>query len=180
MKRCSQCDFVYEDDQSLCDMDGAELVYEPTLYPLPASAATTSSDPLVKTHWRSFALTAGATIILGAFLSIGFYGFTNRTEQQASSATTTASPESAPQPVIAPPDMAATPSHSESPASPAANVKARSGAAQAVKPSPVPFRSPAPKEVKKPLPAKANQEKESKVGSLLKKTGRILKKPFKF
>ena len=27
MKRCPQCDFIYEDDQSLCDMDGRELVY---------------------------------------------------------------------------------------------------------------------------------------------------------
>src|SRR6476660_6657057 len=31
MKLCSQCEFIYEDDQELCDMDGAELVYEPTL-----------------------------------------------------------------------------------------------------------------------------------------------------
>ena len=31
MKLCSQCEFIYEDDQERCDMDGAELVYEPTL-----------------------------------------------------------------------------------------------------------------------------------------------------
>lgn len=31
MKLCSQCEFIYEDDQELCDMDGAELVHEPTL-----------------------------------------------------------------------------------------------------------------------------------------------------
>ena len=31
MKLCSQCEFIYEDDQELCDMDGAQLVYEPTL-----------------------------------------------------------------------------------------------------------------------------------------------------
>ncbi len=29
MKLCSQCEFIYEDDQERCDMDGAELVYEP-------------------------------------------------------------------------------------------------------------------------------------------------------
>src|ERR1044072_7301573 len=27
MKLCPQCDFIYEDDQGLCDMDGRELVY---------------------------------------------------------------------------------------------------------------------------------------------------------
>jgi hypothetical protein len=31
MKLCSRCQFIYEDDQECCDMDGAELVYEPTL-----------------------------------------------------------------------------------------------------------------------------------------------------
>ncbi|MDQ1638531.1 MAG: hypothetical protein QOF62_1870 [Pyrinomonadaceae bacterium] len=31
MKLCSQCEFIYEDDQERCDMDGGQLVYEPTL-----------------------------------------------------------------------------------------------------------------------------------------------------
>jgi len=31
MKLCSQCQFIYEDEQERCDMDGAELVHEPTL-----------------------------------------------------------------------------------------------------------------------------------------------------
>ncbi len=29
MKLCPQCEFIYEDDQTLCDMDGKELVYDP-------------------------------------------------------------------------------------------------------------------------------------------------------
>ncbi|HEY8186258.1 MAG TPA: hypothetical protein VIF64_09330 [Pyrinomonadaceae bacterium] len=28
MKLCPQCEFIYEDDQTLCDMDGRELVYD--------------------------------------------------------------------------------------------------------------------------------------------------------
>lgn len=28
MKRCPLCDFIYEDDQSVCDMDGIELVHD--------------------------------------------------------------------------------------------------------------------------------------------------------
>ncbi len=30
MKRCPQCEFIYEDDQSLCDMDGVLLVFDVT------------------------------------------------------------------------------------------------------------------------------------------------------
>ncbi len=33
MKRCPQCDFLYEDDQPRCDMDGAELVDDPRAVP---------------------------------------------------------------------------------------------------------------------------------------------------
>ncbi len=29
MKLCPQCDFIYEDEQTHCDMDGRELVYDP-------------------------------------------------------------------------------------------------------------------------------------------------------
>ena len=35
MKRCPQCDFVYEDDQSFCDMDGSELFHAAQTLPLP-------------------------------------------------------------------------------------------------------------------------------------------------
>lgn len=36
MKRCPQCEFIYEDDQSRCDMDGIDLVFDhptPSLTP---------------------------------------------------------------------------------------------------------------------------------------------------
>ena len=40
MKLCPQCQFIYEDDQNLCDMDGNALVYDnrPVVFPdaLPA------------------------------------------------------------------------------------------------------------------------------------------------
>jgi hypothetical protein len=45
MKLCSQCQFIYEDEQELCDMDGAELVYEPTLeHVFPNSAIQTRTE----------------------------------------------------------------------------------------------------------------------------------------
>lgn len=37
MKLCPQCEFIYEDDQTFCDMDGKELVYDPS--PLAFAAA---------------------------------------------------------------------------------------------------------------------------------------------
>ena len=46
-------------------------------------------------------------------------------------------------------------------------------------PSPSPSPTPSPRRAEeKPKPDNANQKKESKVGSILKKAGRILKKPF--
>ena len=33
MKRCPQCEFIYEDDQSLCDMDGVLLVFDARTLP---------------------------------------------------------------------------------------------------------------------------------------------------
>ncbi len=34
MKRCSQCDFIFEDDQQICDFDGTELTRIPEPVPL--------------------------------------------------------------------------------------------------------------------------------------------------
>jgi len=40
MKLCPQCDFIYEDDQSVCDMDGKELVSNPSRVVTEQSFAT--------------------------------------------------------------------------------------------------------------------------------------------
>lgn len=183
MKRCSQCDFVYEDEQGVCDMDGGELVYEPTLYPTAGTAIVVATRRM-KFRSRSFILTAGATVIMGLFLGIGFFGLSERTKSPTSPATVT---QPASVPVMVQPAMAATSSEPtpspDEPVSPAANVKSRNAAAKtssAAKPAATVSRSPSPGEVKRSVPAKTNQKEDSKVGSLLKKTGRILKKPFKF
>ena len=74
MKRCLQCEFVYEDEQSVCDMDGSELVHEADSLPLPP-LADTASEPAVLTAKpapRNLAVPAFAGIILafwqGSFL----------------------------------------------------------------------------------------------------------------
>src|SRR5262245_60285295 len=83
MKRCSQCEFVYEDDQARCDMDGSDLVYEPTLYPMAETALAVTTPPM-KLRSRSFVLTAVATVIMGLFLGIGFFGLSYRSELPSS------------------------------------------------------------------------------------------------
>ena len=180
MKRCSQCEFVYEDEQGVCDMDGSELVYEPTLYPPPSNATTTS--PL-KFRSRSFILTAAATLIMGSVLAVGFYGVTNRSERPTSAVTPVAS-ESAPPSVVVEP--AATPAKETSePASDAkdaddTNAKSRNAATTSAAAKPAAgSRTTTTRTSTKPASAPPKKE-DSKVGGLIKKTGRILKKPFKF
>ena len=43
MKRCPQCEFIYEDDQTCCDMDGMDLVFDHQA----VSGAVASQTPLV-------------------------------------------------------------------------------------------------------------------------------------
>jgi len=96
MKLCPQCEFIYEDDQTLCDMDGGELVYDPGL---PASEETVLSNsaeihdtleipatvPLALPvsqpagwHFRRKAVAALAAIVLVALLFVVFYARTHQ------------------------------------------------------------------------------------------------------
>ena len=61
MKLCPQCDFIYEDDQSLCDMDGRELVY----YPGPGPLETNSQSALTQVQenpWAAESLSVSGTV----------------------------------------------------------------------------------------------------------------------
>lgn len=82
MKHCPQCDFIYEDDQSVCDMDGKELVPSPAVVSdqdlaTPVSAAPVPvSDVLpgesAGRRWRNLALLTLfvlATLILVIYLA---------------------------------------------------------------------------------------------------------------
>jgi hypothetical protein len=69
MKRCPQCEFLYEDDQSLCDMDGKELIHDS----IPLSSHLTSAFP--STHLQSVtaenALAEGAAVGVARSLAAG-------------------------------------------------------------------------------------------------------------
>ncbi len=96
MKLCSQCEFIYEDNQERCDMDGAELVYEPTLegafqtaleaksererparliIPLTRSPQpeTAAAPPNVLAARGRFALQIAAGIVLAVVAFVAFY-----------------------------------------------------------------------------------------------------------
>ena len=80
MKLCPQCDFIYEDDQSVCDMDGKELVPSPAVVSDQDVATSVSATPVPVSEvlpvasagrrWRNFAL---LTLFVLATLIIVIY-----------------------------------------------------------------------------------------------------------
>ncbi len=176
MKRCPQCEFIYEDDQSLCDMDGVLLVFDSRTLPKVQALTTMPTKAQSKRHR---AVPAFATLILALVLSMVYYVSTQRKAVQSAyttppSAETTvnaaAVPEVNPTPEVQPSETVQPEEIEEPKSAPkAANVPA-------VK-KPAVKASSTTTQVK---PATEPKKEDSKVGSILKKTGRILKKPFKF
>lgn len=181
MKRCPQCEFIYEDDQSLCDMDGALLVFDSRTLPnLHALAPVDVPVPVApKAHWRHRTFPAMAALILATVLSLVYFVSTQRgvSPQAPVNVPSVTLPASK---LVAPAETNPTPEPSAA--------KEESGVVPAskeeTKPAP-PATQPAKKATSKtsitqPKPAQETKKEDSKVGSILKKTGRILKKPFKF
>lgn len=170
MKRCPQCEFIYEDDQSLCDMDGVLLVFDSRTLPNLHALETVPAVP-GKAVRRNRMVPAFATILLTLVIASFYYFSTPRSvapppvENFAPASVPAASSVETP----APPEP--TPEPEKQPTAPAP----KPAAAPAVVP-------PAKKAVTKPAAVKPVEPKknDSKVGSILKKTGKILKKPFRF
>ena len=185
MKQCPQCEFIYDDDQDLCDMDGEVLSYwsgvlpDPQIFPPPPRPA----------RHRRLKLPALliSGVILGTVLPTGYYVHTRQTVTgQAEHAP--AGAIEGPQPETTPAPEAPAPAPDPSPESPpttkvrqtaTATQKRPGRAAQVVQPALKPSPPPvAKREVSEPRPEGADSKKGSKLGAVLKKTGRILKKPF--
>jgi len=185
MKRCSQCDFIYEDDQNLCDMDGHELVYEPTIEALQVIATKAAIRlPIQPANSRSGrpALFAGAAVLIGIVLFVGYSGFTSEYAPQSTKAPSTNLidlPQSAPDPTSATPSASPTPSPNPSPRLEKTTVRPTIATPRARSTSLNRSTAPGPQTVRS-QPTKANHKKESRMGGFLRKTGRILKRPFKF
>lgn len=171
MKKCPECEFIYEDDQTLCDMDGALLVYDSRT--LPNLHALTALPE--RTQRRNRAVPAFATVILAFVLGLVYYVSTQRTTHTA--------------------EIPPVPAAVTEPAPPAPAVELEEAA-----PIEADKRKETRKEESKPAAGKQtsskksaaksdsssqskvsteNKKDDSKVGSILKKTGKILKKPFK-
>ena len=173
MKRCPQCEFIYEDDQSLCDMDGVLLLLDSRTLP---NVQALETIPAKVQQRRNRAVPAFATLILALVLGMVYFVSTRRnpvpaTDSPASATSSTSNPA----PVAVPtPDT----QPSESPKEEAKEAKP----SIEKQPSLAPVKKPVPKMAPTPqakIPAEPKKN-DSKVGSILKKTGRILKKPFKF
>jgi hypothetical protein len=117
MKRCPQCEFIYEDDQSLCDMDGIVLVFDTT--PLPRLQAVT--DPATgfvpAANWRNHILPMIAAAILGTVMFLVYYVSTHPLTSRGVDFTpgsSTTVPQSVPKDAAGPTTLPATPPPVES------------------------------------------------------------------
>ncbi|MGH9932829.1 MAG: hypothetical protein ACREA9_26805 [Pyrinomonadaceae bacterium] len=75
MKLCPQCDFIYEDDQRFCDMDGKELVYDPAPVFIEANVANPLSPTpkrLAGRRSRSFAVAVVVGLVLAGMVIAGY------------------------------------------------------------------------------------------------------------
>ena len=203
MKRCQQCNFVYEDDQCQCDLDGGELVDALTTeLPSPLRATTQPEELPVSSRGKHFiALSLVVAAVLGTVFVLAYNSLTNRKALEnalAPSVIATANSEPLPNQEPALPAPEPTPNPTQPPAT---DVKAVKRVAPLVTRTPVVIRTPAltsapapirtptpapipqgkkPQPLSSPTPPPINQRKDSGVGSMLKKAARILKKPFKF
>ena len=108
MKLCPQCEFIYEDDQSVCDMDGKELVFDPVPMGLQEAVPVGSPEPAGRfaapirvtvdfptsrpSRSRGSAFAALAAILLVTLLFVVYYA---RTHQARSADAKPATSESA-------------------------------------------------------------------------------------
>ena len=205
MKRCPQCEFIYEDDQTCCDMDGINLVFDHA--PSPGAQPKTSRSGKRKTSRRSI-LSVCAVIFGVLVVAIGYASLeramTVSSEPASLAATSSAEPANQDSDTPRPVEPAQVEPEEKPTASPKADKSSdvEPGSRSAVSPKAVePLQSNSlgtrgvvlgsippqnrietsrsqPTVVKvKPAPEPA--KKDSKVVSIVKKTGRIITKPFK-
>jgi len=228
MKRCPDCDFVYEDYESLCAMDGAQLVNLSGPLPSEENTSLPAAGP-TNSHGRGLTLIAAGVILsVAGFLYLHSVARRNAFQNnlQGTAKSYSASPQTEQKQDAAIPVETSVPAGSESPAvtpartknkavtnpdnnwqsdrdpfntapspSPAAILRsspsfnaaraattispAGSGAGTVKAHETTPGARPSPVAPKEAKATNTNQNTDSKVTSFFKKTGRILKKPFK-
>ncbi|HSE30422.1 MAG TPA: hypothetical protein VLA93_02475 [Pyrinomonadaceae bacterium] len=204
MQRCPQCEFIYEDDQLHCDMDGTRLVHDAHALPKLQALNTTTSMDKPKARSRIIAVTA--TLVLAGVMALVYYVSIRQPPRttavamppsaDAAHSDAEVSPASAPDTA---PDTTLAPQSDGSEKAPTENSNKR---ARTTPESPSVAESEDSKPEAKPSPktdtartTKATSqtrstpqsagtttkpEDESKVKSALKKTGRFFKKALPF
>ena len=201
MKRCPKCEFIYEEDQRLCDMDGAALIHDPRAL---VDKTIRPDTPGSRPGWKLFGQLGIPLVILSV---MAFYVFGIQTGSQngnppsarivngsdsAQDGSSSSGKKDSSNPDTAGSDV---PTTQSSPATDEEGPKAlgRSVSNQdegslstdnrpAKRPNKAASASPTPR---RPLMGPRSQisprkkdSKDSRVTSFLKKTGRLLKKPF--
>jgi hypothetical protein len=201
MKRCPQCEFIYEEDQRLCDMDGAALIHDPRAL---VDKTVRPDNPASRPGLKLFGQLGIPLVILSV---VAFYVFGTQTGSQNGnppsarivngSDSAPDGPSSAGKKPSSNPDTAGSdePTRPSSPAHDGEDPKAGGQSVsnqedhslstdnrQAKRPNKSASASPTPR---RPLVGPRSQisprkkdSKDSRVTSFLKKTGRLLKKPF--
>lgn len=73
MKLCPQCQFIYEDDQNLCDMDGKALVYDNRPGFLPDTLPAVTGRRPTNAQLRFRGVPALAAFVFPALLCLAYY-----------------------------------------------------------------------------------------------------------
>ncbi|HEX3186675.1 MAG TPA: hypothetical protein VHQ94_17905 [Pyrinomonadaceae bacterium] len=176
MKRCPQCEFIYEDDQSLCDMDGVLLVFDSRTLPHLHALATVSAPLPEKGTRRSRMVPAFATLILMLAVASVYYVTTLRNATPPDLIPASVNTTVSEVPAVVPP--APTPAAEEPPKEEPPRETHSAPAPVAKRAAEPPRKQPAT--ISAPPQPEPKKKDDSKVESILKKTGKILKKPFKF
>jgi hypothetical protein len=199
MKRCPQCEFIYEDDQICCDMDGINLVFDP---PAPAAISQQPAGSKASTSRRS--LLAICAVVFGVLvLAIGYASLERAFTANGEPAVVTDAPanQTTIQEKESVPDKPVVQTVGEDPTVSVVSNTARASQLAARDPGlgdlasrpagtePLRRNSVATSGVapddSRPQPANktttpaAPPKKDSKVVSIVKKTGRFFTKPFK-
>jgi hypothetical protein len=200
MKRCPHCEFIYEDDQSHCDMDGTRLTHD--AHPLPKLQALTTTSTSGDSKARGRVVALVATLVLAGVMALVYYVSIRqspRTTTVAISPTVEGTqPNAEVSPVAGSDSSATTPTGASETAKTAPSGENRSDTTDKPKvtesDTPKPETKPSPKpDTNRPVKAAsqgrstshtsataAKPEEDSKVRSALKKTGRFFKKALPF
>jgi hypothetical protein len=96
MKLCPQCDFIYEDDQGFCDMDGKELVYNPApgdIQPNIADSLNPTPEILAAPQPPGLAAAVVVVVVLTALVVALYLVRRHQTRSGAASEASTQLPE---------------------------------------------------------------------------------------